>query len=604
MVQQLELYCNETELKIKQDSLYSRAKDGSNNFRNLLESIVSRTNIDTAIHNMKSNTGSKTPGVDGKTINDVLTMDREKVYEKILNMCNNYKASKIRRVFIPKGDDPKGRQLGIPTIWDRILQECIRNILEPIFEAKFFEHSYGFRPMREGSMALARIENIARTTECKWVVEGDISKFFDNINHKILLKLLIKNGIKDRRVLMIIKEMLKAGIEGESEITRKGTPQGGILSPLLANIYLNEFDQWISKQWENKEIVCKKRPMIGKPYSKKGNRIEALKKSNMKQAYLIRYADDWVLLTDSKENALFWLNKCAEFMDKRLDLELSRTKTCITNICKKNVKFLNIDIKLFKRKGNWYCRTRPNEEKLVKKISSIQKSMSSISRASDLDNAIHELNIVNSKIRGLINYYECCSEVNKTLTKYSNSIDFTGLRAIKRWNSGRIEAKKCNNLLDVHKGHNWKIPFIRYKASEDSDEMIIGLTNLGFCKHKYKIPKNQNETPYSNEGRKLYRARTKKNGLLARADDILSTQHSLGITINKHNFYNYEYYLNRAYAFNRDKGKCRKCKCDLNRNNVEVHHKDSKLPIDKINKVSNLITLCRDCHTALHNNLS
>lgn len=606
MVQQLEWMTNESELRELQDELYRKSKEGIKNFRGLMEIILSRVNIDTAIHNMKSNSGSKTPGIDKLNINDILRLDRNKVYEIIREKCSHYKAEKVRRVYIPKGDDPKGRGLGIPTIWDRIIQECIRNILEPIFEGKFYEHSYGFRPMRDTSMAIHRIAHIARCTDCKWVVEGDISKYFDTINHKKLIKILVKNGIKDRRLIMIIKEMLEAGIEGETHKSVMGTPQGGILSPLLANIYLNEFDEWVSKQWENKEI--KPRYSKYENYSNNKTRMEALYKSNMKRGYLIRYADDWIILTNNKADAEWWKTQSAQFLNDRLGLRLSLEKTKITNVCKTNIQFLGIELKLFKRKGyknntnKWKVRTRPIESKLNKKIDNLQENLKKIKLASDKDNAVNELNIVNSQIRGIVNYYEVCTEVNKYLKKASRRIDLTGLIATSKWTKGRIEAEKVNNLLEIHKGRKQRIPYIEWRANENSDTKYIGLTNLGFSSHKETRAKNQDETPYSNLGRNIYSKRTGKKRLLARADEILSLEYSNAIVQNdkKNCIYNYEFYLNRAYAFNRDKGRCKICNCELNRKNVEIHHKNRELPIESINKVKNLVSLCRDCHKKLH----
>ena len=128
------------------------------------------------------------------------------------------------------------RSLGIPTIIDRIIQECIRSTIEPILEAQFFKHSYGFRPMRDAHMALNRVTDIVHKTGYQWVVEGDIKKFFDNVNHRILLGQLWHMGIRDRRILCIIKEMLKAGIMGECESNTSGHPKVESFSPLSHRI--------------------------------------------------------------------------------------------------------------------------------------------------------------------------------------------------------------------------------------------------------------------------------------------------------------------------------------------------------------------------------
>jgi retron-type reverse transcriptase len=127
--------------------------------------------------------------------------------------------------------------LTVPAIADRVIQEVLRMILEPILEAQFFAHSYGFRPMRDAHMALARVTDIAHRTEYHWIIEGDIKGCFDNINHTRLVKQLWHMGVRDRRILMIIKEMLKAGVMDEMVTTELGTPQGGLCKALHSPPY-------------------------------------------------------------------------------------------------------------------------------------------------------------------------------------------------------------------------------------------------------------------------------------------------------------------------------------------------------------------------------
>ena len=218
MAQQFDYPKTETQLREIQDKLYQHSKEvhdagGRPAFKGLLEIMSAEATITTAIHNIKSNRGSETPGVDFNTMRkDYLQRSHLWVIRDIQSAFQHFEPQQIRRKYIDKPGKTEKRPLGIPTIRDRIVQECMRIVLEPIFEAQFFAHSYGFRPMRDAPMALERAKLLVHHTGYYWIVEGDISKCFDRIDHAILLKRLYHMGVRDRRVLQIIKAMLKAGV--------------------------------------------------------------------------------------------------------------------------------------------------------------------------------------------------------------------------------------------------------------------------------------------------------------------------------------------------------------------------------------------------------
>ena len=231
-------FSSETELKAFQDMLYEKSRQGVS-FTGLVEAMAHEVTIVTAIHNIKSNKGSKTARVDKIKMDKYLQMPKDELILLIQTCFRKYLPKPARREYIPKSNG-KMRPLGIPTVLDRIIQECVRLIIEPICEAKFYPHSYGFRPYRAQKHAIRHIVNVINggcrsPAQAVWAVEGDIRGCFDNINHRILLQKVWRMGIHDKRVLKIISQMLKAGYV-ERDLYHKtvaGTPQGGILSPLL-----------------------------------------------------------------------------------------------------------------------------------------------------------------------------------------------------------------------------------------------------------------------------------------------------------------------------------------------------------------------------------
>ncbi|HAQ1332390.1 TPA: group II intron reverse transcriptase/maturase, partial [Enterococcus faecium] len=237
------------------DDLYAKSKNGDI-FTHLMDIILSRENILLAYRNIKANAGSKTAGTDGTIIKDIGKLPAETVVKKVRYIVagspHGYRPKPVRRKEIPKPNG-KTRPLGIPCMWDRLIQQCIKQVLEPICEAKFSENSYGFRPNRSVENAIKATYNRLQISQLHYVIEFDIKGFFDNVNHSKLIKQIWAMGIRDKHLIFILKRILKAPIKmtnGTITYPEKGTPQGGIISPLLANIVLNELDHWVESQWQ------------------------------------------------------------------------------------------------------------------------------------------------------------------------------------------------------------------------------------------------------------------------------------------------------------------------------------------------------------------
>ena len=192
------------------DGLYAESKENKI-FQHLMENIKSEENIKLAYRNIKRNGGSTTPGVDGISIKDIEKIPIDRYIQVVQNKLKWYKPKPVKRVEIPK---PNGgfRPLGIPTMIDRLVQQSIKQVLEPICEAKFHEYSYGFRPNRSAENAISKVQNFIHFTKLYYVVDIDIEGFFDNVNHSKLIKQIWHLGIRDKTLLCIIKEMLKAPV--------------------------------------------------------------------------------------------------------------------------------------------------------------------------------------------------------------------------------------------------------------------------------------------------------------------------------------------------------------------------------------------------------
>ena len=257
----------------------------------LLEKVLDRDNLNRAYKRVKANKGAC--GVDGMTIEEVLPWlkeHREELLESIRS--GKYKPSPVRRVEIPKDNGGK-RQLGIPTVIDRIIQQAIAQVLIPIYESKFSNGSYGYRPHRSAKDAILKVKEYA-DEGYKSAVCLDLSKYFDTLNHELLMNML-RQDIKDKRLIDLIKKYLKSGVMENGIVMRtdEGSPQGGNLSPLLANIYLDQFD----KEFEGRGVK------------------------------VIRYADDIILLAKSIRAAERLLGTSTEYLEKKLKLKVNTEKS-------------------------------------------------------------------------------------------------------------------------------------------------------------------------------------------------------------------------------------------------------------------------------------
>jgi len=426
------------------------------------------------------NKGSSTKGITEDTI-DGMSLERVNILiEKLRNQ--SYQPNPARRVYILKKNG-KLRPLGLPTFEDKLVQEIVRNILESIYENQFSNDSHAFRPIRSCHTALKQIKNTFTGT--RWFIEGDIKGFFDNIDHHTLINIL-RRKIKDEKFINLIWKFLRAGyVENwEYHKTFSGTPQGGIISPILSNIYLNELDSYISEY--TSKFNKGDRRTHNKTYNSIAGKINKVKTKNRKEWSMlddetrkqravelkllykelithdskdlfdpnyrrmkyVRYADDFLIsVIASKEEAEEIKQDLTTFLAEKLKLELSAEKTLITH-SKKNARFLGYDIRVTrdwqrmkmpngtqKRKFNLQAKLFVPQEKYINKLielGALSLGKNNQWRPTHRTYLIHndELEIIrqyNAEIRGLYNYYKLASNVH-VLQSFRQTMKFSMIK--------------------------------------------------------------------------------------------------------------------------------------------------------------------------------
>lgn len=376
----------------------------------LLETILEDANIEKAIQRVVNNKGSG--GVDEMQVAEVRKHFHQNwSYLKKLLMEGRYSPSAVKRVEIPKDNGTK-RKLGVPTVTDRVVQQAIVQILTPIFEPQFSENSYGFRPKRNAHQAIEKV--IGYVDEgYQYTIDLDLEKYFDTVNHSRLIQ-IISNTIKDGRVISLINKYLNAGVvvKHKYEETTIGVPQGGPLSPLLSNIFLNEFD---------KEMEIR------------GNRF-------------VRYADDCVLLFKSERSAVRVKETVTNFLEKKLKVKVNQEKTTVAYITK--ISFLGFSFYISKGGNIHATLSKKAKTKMKKRIKDITKRNRSISS----QQLANELSLF---IRGWVNYYKIAS-----MKRFLREIDTWMRRRIrmiywKRWKRVRTRFKNLQKL-GVNKQKAWQ----------------------------------------------------------------------------------------------------------------------------------------------------
>ena len=484
------------------DDLYRRSKNNEE-FNNLMGIILSRENIMLAYRELKANKGSMTPGTDGLKIINIRKMKEEEVVDKVRSIVrggkDGYTPRCVRRKDIPK---PNGdlRPLGIPCIWDRLVQQCIKQVLEPICEAKFSDNSFGFRPNRSVENAISAEYRMIQRQNLYFVVEFDIKGFFDNVDHSKLIKQLWALNIHDKTFIYTVKRILKAPIKlksGEIIYPTKGTPQGGIISPLLANVVLNELDHWIDSQWQSNPMVDKYTTRVNKSGCPiLSHAYRAMRNTNLKEMYIIRYADDFRILCSSKDEAERIKIAVTKWLKERLRLDISPEKTKVVDVRNRYTEFLGFKIKAYKKCKKYVLKSHICDKASKRIENNLKEQVKKIARPREHKAVADEVKIYNSMVMGIQNYYSIATNISLDCGRISFKVNKT-LKDRLGTNPrvGRIK-KEGRDLTIVEQQRYGKSAQLRYEAKSHEP-----LYPLGYTKFRKPMSCGRGVTSYTAEGR-------------------------------------------------------------------------------------------------------
>lgn len=564
------------------DELYEKSKSDCK-FVDLISIIASEENIKLAYRNIKKNKGSKTHGTDGKTIADLEKWQTDTLIKHIRKKLAFYQPQAVRRVEIPKANG-KTRPLGIPTIIDRLIQQCIYQVLEPIAEAKFHERNNGFRPNRSVEHAMAQVYKMIQTQHLYYVIDIDIKSFFDNVQHGKLLKQLWTLGIRDKRLLKIISVMLKAEVAGIG-FPEKGTPQGGIISPLLANVVLNELDWWITSQWE---AIPTRKEYRGKTLKsgtidRSGYYRVLRQNSRLKECFIIRYADDFKIFCRHRNEASKLFKATEMWLKERLGLDVSEEKSRIVNLKKNYSEFLGFKIKVHRKgmdrsgKSRYTVKSNVSEKALSKIKEKAKEQIKLIKTPKNLKEEALHINLYNSLVIGAHNYYCLATHVNKDFDKIAFHVRkgiYINLRQ-KLDKKGEFQY----DYLKAKYGKSKEVRFIHGKT----------LVPMGYVQHKNPMDKKKCINKFTPKGRQ----------------EIHKTLECVNLKILHYLMRNpipsrsIEYNDNRLSLYCAMQGKCAITGKILEIGEIHCHHK-TPIKSGGTDKYENLLLISEDVHILLH----
>lgn len=532
-------------LEMQQRLANKALREPEHRFGNLYDLLTWEPILEAAADRLLGNKGSRTPGLDGITRR---MLRRNRAHHTALLRQHlkdgTFQPLPVRRVYIPKANG-KQRPLGIPTLYDRWVQMAIKLVIEPIFESDFAAYSHGFRPSRSCQTAMSHIHRLTcqRARKVYWVIEGDIEGCFEHVQHKKLMTLLRKR-IQDKQLLDLIWRMLRAGVMEDALFTKttEGTPQGGALSPLLANIYLNHFDQWFAK-----------RAMLGGQVGKRYRHRQAGGANFM----LVRYADDFVVFSNGgRAQTEAFKTELKDWFAQELKLTLSEEKTRVTHYTD-GFDFLGFTLRKrpSRASGKEVVVHYPSTASVQRAVHRIKKLTS---RPTLLNSAEDQIKALNAFLRGWGEYFRHAAA--------QCQLSYLGNRAYKRMWKWLVQKSGAQ--------HGWRKAKAKYGHDNTWKVGNHTLIKLGDMKVEYPFYKT---IPHPYLGHEP-------------VTEIRPTDPFRRVWSGSR-LYGSDWTVARKKAMERTAGCCALCGMA----GAEVHHIKAKRRGGS-NKLSNLVPLCRSCH--------